>query len=80
MKANHVPGEPKGMVGSLLEEQINNSSSWFTDDHIRALLLDIIGAGINTQQVFISETSILLPSFFANHSRGGAKNYTENVY
>ncbi|PVD36525.1 hypothetical protein C0Q70_03510 [Pomacea canaliculata] len=47
-KAKHIPGEPKGMMGSLLEEQLSNSSSWLTDDHIRALLLDIIGAGYVT--------------------------------
>ncbi|XP_025081723.1 cytochrome P450 2U1-like [Pomacea canaliculata] len=47
-KANHVPGEPKGMLGALLEEQMNNRSSWLTDDHIRGLLHDIVIGGYAT--------------------------------
>ncbi|XP_025081721.1 vitamin D 25-hydroxylase-like [Pomacea canaliculata] len=45
-KAKHVPGEPKGMVGSLLEAQMSND--WLKDDHIRTLLLDIIIAAFIT--------------------------------
>ncbi|XP_025079676.1 vitamin D 25-hydroxylase-like [Pomacea canaliculata] len=56
-KAKHVPGEPKGMVGSLLEAQMKNSNDWLTDDHIRAMLLDIIAAA------FVTSTE-LLKSFF----------------
>ncbi|XP_025084034.1 steroid 17-alpha-hydroxylase/17,20 lyase-like isoform X3 [Pomacea canaliculata] len=56
-KANHVPGQPKGMLGVLFEEQMNNSRDWLTDDHIRALILDIVGGG------YVTSTE-LLKSFF----------------
>ncbi|XP_025081714.1 vitamin D 25-hydroxylase-like isoform X2 [Pomacea canaliculata] len=49
-KAKHVPGEPKGMVGSLLEAQMSND--WLIDDHIRTLLLDsIIAAFITSNEL-----------------------------
>ncbi|PVD36530.1 hypothetical protein C0Q70_03515 [Pomacea canaliculata] len=45
-KAKHVPGEPKGMIGSLLEAQMSND--WLKDDHIRTLILNIIAAAFIT--------------------------------
>ncbi|XP_025081716.1 cytochrome P450 2J6-like isoform X1 [Pomacea canaliculata] len=56
-KAKHVPGDPKGMVGSLVEAQLKNNNDWLTDDHIRGMLLNIISAA------FITSTE-LLKSFF----------------
>ncbi|XP_025081722.1 cytochrome P450 2J6-like [Pomacea canaliculata] len=47
-KANHVPGKPKGMLGALFDEQVNNSSDWLTDDHIRGMMIDIVIAGYAT--------------------------------
>lgn len=51
MKANHVPGKPKGMLGALLDEQKN--SDWFTDDHIRGMLIDIVIAGMNGKTISV---------------------------
>lgn len=52
-----MPGQPKGMLGVLFEEQMNNSRDWLTDDHIRALILDIVGGGMtNTKVILISKT------------------------
>lgn len=48
-----MPGDPKGMVGSLVEAQLKNNNDWLTDDHIRGMLLNIISAGMITQNVLL---------------------------
>lgn len=64
-----MPGEPKGMLGALLEEQMNNRSSWLTDDHIRGLLHDIVIGGMSEGKFFKFSKCFSIVLFSCSHSR-----------
>lgn len=66
MKAKHVPGKPKGMLGALFDEQVNNSSDWLTDDHIRGMMIDIVIAGMNVNTILVQICHRFLLSLFQN--------------
>ncbi|XP_046356982.1 cytochrome P450 2U1-like isoform X1 [Haliotis rufescens] len=49
MKAQYIPGEPRGLIQAALETQHNMSDkSKMADDHIRFIMLEIISAGYLT--------------------------------
>ncbi|KAK7116551.1 steroid 17-alpha-hydroxylase/17,20 lyase-like [Littorina saxatilis] len=43
-KASRVRGEPRGIADILLDEQGKGDNQWMTDDHVRGLLINTVGA------------------------------------
>ncbi|KAK7497908.1 hypothetical protein BaRGS_00010779 [Batillaria attramentaria] len=42
MKASRVPNKPRGFLDAFLDEQSKDKNEWLCDDHIRAVILDIV--------------------------------------
>ncbi|KAK7467834.1 hypothetical protein BaRGS_00036940 [Batillaria attramentaria] len=41
-QASRIPNKPRGVVDAFLDEQSKKENEWLTDDHIRALILNIV--------------------------------------
>ncbi|KAL5006648.1 hypothetical protein ScPMuIL_015454 [Solemya velum] len=60
-KETYCSGETRGIVDHLLsikEHQEAEGNAWFTDEHIEALILNIVGAGLTTS--FVALTGLFL--------------------
>ncbi|XP_076439140.1 cytochrome P450 1A1-like [Babylonia areolata] len=49
-KATRVPGKPRGIVDTLLDEQTKPGADWLTDSHIHGVIMDTIIAAYLTSR------------------------------
>ncbi|KAK7480491.1 hypothetical protein BaRGS_00028225 [Batillaria attramentaria] len=56
-KASHTPGQPRGIIDVLLDEQLKGENHWLKDDNIRGIIINILAGG------FLSSLNTLKATF-----------------
>lgn len=56
-----MPGQPRGIVDVLLDEQKKEGNDWLNDDNIRGILLNIVGGGKMIARQFILAVDYCTP-------------------